>query len=508
MNEASRPAVIFPAGVAARQDERRGQQGWAVPLLALAAGLAILGHVFLPEIEAAVSTWQRSAAYNHCWLVLPVALWLAWTRRQRLVGVLPAPTPLAALPALGAGLAWLLAERLGVMEGRQFAALGVMLSLVLGVLGWRVCRLMAAPLAYLVFLVPFGAFLVPALQDITAWMIVLGLKVLDIPHHADALVIELAVGNFLVAEACAGLRFIVASLAFGALYALTMFRSPGRRLLVMVLALVVPVIANGLRALGIVLLGHYLGSAEAAAADHLVYGWVFFSVIILLLTLAGLPFREDGAEPAPVAPFPAPTPWRRSGLAWAVSFTLAGGLAAPGIAAALDRGGVAGPEVEAVALAAPDGCTGEGQGLRCGAMTLSAQILRFPTATRWSAVVAERLRLGGQEDEAVTFSIQAGARWEARQAPGSAATVAVAAWHGGAPAGDGLRARATRLWGGMQGEAGRPVLAVVALQGATSASGSEMRQARAVLRRVLEHQAEGQHPGGLLEQAREQSRGS
>lgn len=492
MNVTARPAFAPPA-----QAEGRG---WALPLAILALGLLALGWVFRAEGVAAVTVWESSAAYNHGWLVLPVALWLGWTRRHRLAGLAPRPTAWAALPALGAGLLWLLAERLGVMEGRQFAALGVMLSLVLGVLGPRICRAMAAPLLYLVFLVPFGGFLVPALQQVTAAMIVLGLELLDIPHHADGLIIELAAGHFLVAEACAGLRFIIASLAFGALYALVMFRSPGRRLLVMLLAVAVPVLANGLRALGIVVLGHHLGSAEAAAADHLIYGWVFFSLVILLLILAGLPFREDRPEPAPRLPLPPAVPWRGGALAAGFGLTLAAGLAMPALAALLDRDGAGGTERVAMLLAPPAGCATEGAALRCGALTLRAELRRLPPGARWSAVVAERQRASGQEDEAVTFTIMAeGARWAARQAPGRAEAVAVAAWHGGAPAGDGLRARATRLWQGLRGAHGRAVLAIIIVE----APGGDPRQARAALARLLE---EGM-AAGLAAAARAQSAG-
>lgn len=256
------------------------------------AGLAALGWAFRAEIGAALQIWSSSTAYHHCWLVLPIALWLGWTRRARFTG-LAEPSWLALPLAAGLGAAWWLAHRLGIMEGRQLAALGLVLAWFLGVFGLRLARAFAVPLGYLVFLVPFGAFLVPLLQQLTAWMIVGGLALLGIPHFADALTIEIPAGIFLVAEACAGLRFLIASLAFGALYAAIMFRSPGRRVAVMVLALVVPVLANGLRALGIVLLGHHLGSAEAAAADHLIYGWVFFTVVILLLVAAGLPFRQD-----------------------------------------------------------------------------------------------------------------------------------------------------------------------------------------------------------------------
>ena len=277
------------------------------------AGLVPLGFAFLPEMEAALGIWSSSTAYNHCWLILPIALWLGWTRRERLLGRLALPSAWSLPAALAFGGAWWLAARLGLMEGRQLAALGIVLAWFLGVFGVSLTRAFAVPLGYLVFLVPFGAFLVPVLQRLTAWMIVTGLSLLGIPHFTDGLIIEIPAGIFLVAEACAGLRFLIASLAFGALYAAVMFHSPGRRVLVMILALVVPVVANGLRALGIVLLGHHLGSAEAAAADHLIYGWVFFSLVILLLVAAGLPFRED-QRAGPVGPLytPAAAPLRNS----------------------------------------------------------------------------------------------------------------------------------------------------------------------------------------------------
>ena len=261
--------------------------------IVFAAGLAAWGALFRTEIEAAVGIWSTSTAYSHCWLVLPIAIWLAWVRRERLVGQVARPAWLAFLAVPWIFLAWFLADRLGLMEGRQLAAMALMFAWFLAVFGVPLTRAFAVPLGYLIFLVPFGAFLVPLLQHVTAWMIVGGLWMLGIPHFADALIIEIPAGIFWVAEACAGLRFLIASVAFGALYAAVMFRSPGRRIAVMILAMIVPVLANGVRAFGIVLLGHHLGSAEAAAADHLIYGWVFFTLVILLLIAAGLPFRED-----------------------------------------------------------------------------------------------------------------------------------------------------------------------------------------------------------------------
>ena len=390
----------------------------------------------------------------------PIAGWLGWVRRARLAGLRPEPTLWPAPVALGLGVAWLAAERLGIMEGRQLAALGILLAWVVAVLGLRFARAMSAPLAYLVFLVPFGGFLVPVLQRLTAAMIVFGLEVLQIPHYVDQLIIEIPAGVFLVAEACAGLRFVIASMAFGALYALVMFRSPGRRAVVMLLAVVVPVLANGLRALGTVLLGHWMGSAQAAAADHLIYGWGFFALVLALLILAGLPFRQDG-EPGAFAALPGAAAVR-PGTPAVVAVTLAAGLSAPLLMLAW-QGEIRPPERQAFALPPPAGCVPSAPDgdLRCGGAVIQARLLRFPPAVSWSAVVAERGRLAGLDDEATVFSLRDGeVVWQGRQ--GIAGTVLTTSWLNGGAVGDGLHSRLAQARTSLFGGAG-PVLAVVIL---------------------------------------------
>lgn len=470
-------------------------RGWAPALGVLGVALAAMSVIFSTEIGAAVGTWDRSSAYNHCWLILPVAAWLAWTRREALAGLTPMPMPAVGLVALGGMLGWLVTERLGVMEGRQFAALGLVWVLTLAVLGWRVCAAMAAPLAYLVFLVPFGEFATPWLQDVTLWMIVLGLRAMDITHHVDGLLIETPAGVFLVAEACAGLRFLVASLAFGALYALVMFRSPARRVLVMTLAFVVPLVANGFRALGIVLLGHHLGSAEAAAVDHVVYGWVFFSLVLVLLILAGLPFRQDAVAQAPAHPA---VSGHRPGIPrLALAGGLVVGLAGLGpLTAAVLESGMARPGEEAAPLGGTAGCVAMGPELRCGAFRVSARLVNFPSGGNWTQVAASRRQaLGVGDDEALIFNVNTPVmQWQARQSAGQAGVVAAGTWLGGQPVGDGLRTRATHAWRGLQGRANPPVLAVVTLQpvgeGAVSGEGNAAEERR-IMQAVLAAQGPG-----------------
>ena len=435
-------------------------------LPALLAGLLAWALLFHAEIAAAVHVWTVSTAYNHGFIVLPLALWLAWDRRGAASGLLPVPTLLAALAALPLGLVWFAADRLGIMEGRQLAALALLETVLVAWMGWRLARVFAAPLAYLVFLVPFGAFLTPALQSFTARFIDVGLTLIGIPHVVTAYLIEIPQGRFVVAEACAGLRFLVAAIAFGALYALLMYRSPRRRLAFLAISCVVPVIANGIRALGIVVLGYILGSAEAAGADHLIYGWGFFSLVILLLTVGGLPFREDIGVPAAPAHRAAPPP--KPIVAWAAVAAVALLAAtAPTLAALLDRRAAAGPVPTLPGFTAAGTCRaidppGPVRHFDCAGSELTAAVRALPAGSG-PAALAAALQTAVPRS-AVEADVQGplavgGVTWRLAETLTPARLVATLAFIDGAPGRGGLAMRLRLARDGFGGGGGAVVLA-------------------------------------------------
>jgi EpsI family protein len=142
---------------------------------------------------------------------------------------------------------------------------------------------------------------------LTAHLAVSGLRLIGIPVYSNGAVIEIPAGTFAVAEACAGLRFLVATIAFGVFYATQIYSSIFRRLAFIALCVVVPIIANGIRVFGIIAAAQWLGSPTAAVADHLIYGWGFFSLVLLVLVFAGRWFAdfEDAVIPASPAAAPA-----------------------------------------------------------------------------------------------------------------------------------------------------------------------------------------------------------
>lgn len=467
----------------------------------LALGLAAWGLLFLPECVAAVGVWRASDTYGHCFLILPMALYLAWDRRDSLSGLTPRPVPAVAALALPIAAAWFLAERLGVMEGRQLAAIAALELLFLTVLGWRLFKALRAPLLFLVFLVPFGAFVTPLLQQFTAGFIVHGLNALGIANYATDLTVEISAGVFYVAEACAGLRFLIAAVAFGVFYALLNYRSPGRRMAYVAASVVVPIVANGIRALGIVVLGAILGSADAAAADHIIYGWVFFSIVMLLLVAGGMPFRQDPLG-APLSAAPdvmraeARPVWASVWASSAVIVLLASG---PAAAMVLTRQLTPALFTAAPSFVAPAGCMADpvpapvlpaqhsAAVFSCSGQKLVVTVEAFPRRSTADSLMRERRRITGEISveeataSALPTSQAANGEWTVIHTVGPSRAVAVASWTGGEPSLGGIAGRIRQAGDSLFGTEYAPILITAATELPKRPTPADQQRADALL---------------------------
>lgn len=266
---------------------------WRWSLLMLGLLLAATGFAFYPTYASMVETWSRSETFTHGFLIVPIVLFLIWLKRSEVAHLEPQPNALALLPMALLGLVWVMADLVDVTSVRQFAATLMIPAGVWLVLGTAVVRVLQFPLAYLLFAVPFGNFLVPPLMDFTADFTVYAVQLTGVPIYRDGLQFELPTGRWSVVEACSGVRYLIASVALGTLYAYIMYRSLWRRLAFVGVAILVPIIANGLRAYMIVMIGHLSGMERAVGVDHLIYGWIFFGVVIFLMFWIGALWRED-----------------------------------------------------------------------------------------------------------------------------------------------------------------------------------------------------------------------
>jgi exosortase A len=264
---------------------------WRRSYIALCCSLSLLVLFYWPTVVAIVSLW-RTSTFSHGFLVIPVSMYLVWSRRKRLALLKPTPSlralPLLALFALG----WLLGQLTATGVVQQFCVLAMAIVLVWGLLGTAVARALLMPLGFLLFAVPFGEGLIPKLQDFSAWFAVKMLDLSSVPVLLEGRFISVPSGRWEVAEACSGMRYLTSSVAVGFLYAGLVYRSWIRRIGFFLASAVVPILANGIRVYGVVLLAYLSGNRIAAGVDHLLYGWLFFTIVMFLLLSVGFWWRE------------------------------------------------------------------------------------------------------------------------------------------------------------------------------------------------------------------------
>jgi exosortase A len=262
---------------------------WRAPLSLLIFAWAGLSLLFARDWADMAGQWWDSSTYNHILLVPPILFWLVWLRKGELARLTPSAWWPGLILLAGALFVWLLGAMSGLNTARHLGLVASLSAAAIALLGPRVTAALAFPLAYAAFLVPVGDEFVPALQMATAKITIALTQLSGVPATIDGVFIDTPAGLFEVAEACSGVKFLVAMIALGVLVCHLCFRSWWRRAGFMALAIAVPILANGVRAWGTIYIAQSQGVEFAAGFDHIVYGWVFFAVVIAILL--GLSWR-------------------------------------------------------------------------------------------------------------------------------------------------------------------------------------------------------------------------
>jgi exosortase A len=269
-----------------------------MPYLVLALGLLLLGIAWQDTLLHLADLVWNVEAYSHGVWVPIVSFWLVWRRRAAVIAVGPRlwwPGVLLLLLVQGVWIAG------SVVEARILEHLALVLSvqlLVITAIGPQAARTIRFALAFLLLVIPFGGQIVGPLQIITAKSVIWALDISGIPFKADGVLIELSSGLYQVARACAGVKFLFSSVVMGVLLCHLAFSSWYRRALMLAAAFLVPVLANAARVYSTLLIAEWTDQSFAKDVDHIVYGWGFLSVVLVLLIIGAYRFSDRNEETA------------------------------------------------------------------------------------------------------------------------------------------------------------------------------------------------------------------
>lgn len=300
-------------------------RAWPFALAAFAAGVLTIVLAYASTLASFPRVWSHSDTFTHCFFILPIAAWLVWRRRAELRRLTPHPDPLGLLALAAAGLLWFVSNAAEVLIYEQFAVVGMVTGLACAIFGRRVARTLTFPLAFLFFAVPFGESLQPFLMGLTAKFTAAALRISGVPVFVEGMFLTTPGQQWRVVEACSGLRFLVSMFTLGTLFAYLSFRRRGTRLVFGGLSIVMPIVANWLRAYTLILVGYLSDMKLGSGFDHYAIGWTLFTAVMALFFFVGSRWKERPvAAPAVMAPPPPESPARvrGAGLAAAAAFVL------------------------------------------------------------------------------------------------------------------------------------------------------------------------------------------
>lgn len=285
MNQQNPPIDAGPNG---SDDSMRGP--------AIAGALVLIGvmtGVYLPVLYHMVLHWRAVDDYSHGFLIAPLALYFAWERRSRLRGVPISGSWWGLLP-LSLGVLALTIGRLGVeLTSMRTGFVLTLIGLVLLLFGRKVFEVLAFPLLFLFLMVPLPQSLVNViafpLQLMAASAAVESLHVMGIPALLEGNIIHLAHSELFVAQACSGLRSLMALLTLGVVFAYFLQRGTLKRLIIVFSTIPIAIFVNAVRVALTGFLAHSYGKEAASGIIHDFQGLItFFLAFLVLLVEARL----------------------------------------------------------------------------------------------------------------------------------------------------------------------------------------------------------------------------
>jgi EpsI family protein len=287
-------SVALTPGAAPSRVDRRA---WIAPGVA-AGAILLTALLYWPSTRSLLREWleTEASAYNHGSLVFLLVLWLAI---RALRGRTPDAGARRAWPLLllaGASFVWLIAFRSGIQVAHQ-ALLPVIIALMLwALLGMRVARHAAVPVALLYSAVPVWHVLVPALQAMTVAVVGVLLRITGITAYVLDDFVYIRSGTFHIEDGCAGLHYFIVGATIALVYGELRGDRWRVRIGLLMLGVAFSLVGNWLRVYTIIVIGELSNMQNyLVRVEHGNFGWLLFLVMMVAFVLVARTWALEGA---------------------------------------------------------------------------------------------------------------------------------------------------------------------------------------------------------------------
>jgi len=249
----------------------------------------LLGFAWLLFDAGLLLIWIEDEEYGHGLMVIAVLAYVLYRNKESLMTGQAAPSWFGMLAVTAALVVFLLGELSGIAPIRMYSIWMFALAATFSIGGWPLFRKLLVPLLIIFLLIPLpnvlGPMLTSQLQLISSKLGVWVIRSLGGVVFLEGNVIDMGGTKLLVAEACAGLRYLFPLMSIGAIAGYLMRAPVWMRWAVFLSTIPVTIFMNSFR-IGVTgLLVDAYGMSHTEGFLHFFEGWVVFVASLVILVL-------------------------------------------------------------------------------------------------------------------------------------------------------------------------------------------------------------------------------
>lgn len=252
------------------------------PVTMLGIVIVVFFISYSDAIVSLLKIWWERSDYSHGFLIPVISLYFIWLIQDKLKNIPVCPNVFGGLIVLLAGDFMFVMGSVSSTEVIKVTAIVLLIpGLVLMLLGYQYLKALAFPLTYLILMVPVFDLVIDKIhQPLQVLSAIIGTKLLalfNIPALQHAQFIELPNITLEVATECSGIHFLVSIIAIGLPLAYLTQKRWHLRFTLIVSAVIIGILANGLR-VSLIGVWSYYGGQDIHGPGHILHGF-FVSMI-------------------------------------------------------------------------------------------------------------------------------------------------------------------------------------------------------------------------------------
>jgi exosortase A len=231
-----------------------------------------------------VNVWMQSDDYSHAFLILPISLYLVWSKKNKLAQIPIVPSSYGLLLIFLSSSLFIFSNFAGITTLASFALVLSIIGIVLGLAGWRITKELVFPLFFLFLMIPIPSQVYYAattpLQLFVTKVSVFVATLFDIPIYREGNVIHLPNRTLQVVAACSGMRSMISLGTLSLVFAYISLQSYSLRTVLVASAIPIAILINIIRVLAMVMAFHYYDYDLSVGSPHTYLGLFLFVIAI------------------------------------------------------------------------------------------------------------------------------------------------------------------------------------------------------------------------------------